>query len=124
MNKMIAIRGATTIENDSVDQIRIRSVELAREIIAKNGIKKGECVSLIASQTQDIRAAYPVKFVRESGIIGDTPVFSCVEPDVGGGSPPCIRFLLHIQREDDGSFRPRHVYLHGAKILRRDLENE
>jgi len=114
--QLYAIRGATTVGSDSLDEIRCASVELIQAIVETNGIKPEETVSLIATSTSDIRAAYPVKFMRESGIIGDTPVFSACEPDIAGGLPLCIRVLWHIQK-DDVDFKPKHVYLRGARTL-------
>lgn len=117
--KMYAIRGATTVTVDTQEELKNKSVELFVEIIKANNISRGDIVSLTASNTNDIKCAFPVKFVRESNVMSDIVLFSCQEPDITGGLKMCVRYLLHIQK--DGEFKPKHIYMHGAKILRKDL---
>ncbi|MCL2798498.1 MAG: chorismate mutase [Firmicutes bacterium] len=113
--KLYAIRGATTAESDSIDAIRDAALELIQAVVSQNALTPDEAVSLIATQTCDLRAAYSVRFIRESRILGDMPVFSAQEPDVVGALPLCIRVLLHIRK--DGEFTPQHVYLRKARNL-------
>ncbi|MDQ1376678.1 MAG: chorismate mutase, partial [Acidimicrobiaceae bacterium] len=52
--------------------------------------------------------------------LGDVPLICARELDVVGGTPLCIRVLMHMNTD-----RPRaelhHVYLEGARGLRDDL---
>jgi len=119
--KFYAIRGATTALTNSSSDIELASVELISSILTKNKLDKSNLVSLIASVTADIKAANPVKFIRSSGLVADTPVFCVQEASIDNDIKLCIRVLLHVQTDCD--FTPTHIYLNGAKVLRPDLVN-
>lgn len=117
--KFYAVRGAITVDGNTVEEITRRSVELIKKMIENN--KFDEAVSLVISTTKDITAVYPAKAVRESGLI-DVPLFSCTEPDIDGSLPLCIRMLLTVCSSCDTV--ARHAYLRGAAALRKDLADE
>lgn len=117
--KIYAIRGATTVDSDSEDEISRRSVELIKKITENNVFDYA--VSLVISATKDITASYPAKAVRESGVI-NVPLFSCIEPDIKGALPLCIRMMLTVVSQSDVDVR--HAYMRGAKMLRKDLADE
>lgn len=122
INQLLSIRGATTIECNSSEQIIERSVELIKDIVSKNALNnkdKFEIVDCIISTTGDITAFYPARAIRESGII-DTALFSALEPQIDNSLALCIRVLLHVANYGD-RVAPKHSYLHGAKNLRKDL---
>lgn len=123
MTDIIAVRGATTLAKDCQEEVVQKSVELIDTLLKKNGLpQKGKkCVSLLLSTTQDIHSFYPARAVRESGL-SNVPLFSCVEPDIAGALPLCIRVMLTVACENET--KPCHVYLHGAAALRPDLANK
>lgn len=113
---MTAIRGAITADGNTAEDICRATVLLMKTICEKNGLTSAICITL--SSTKDITAKYPATCLRESGII-DAPLFSCEEPDIVGALPMCIRALVLVNND----FKPVHVYLGGARSLRKDLEN-
>ena len=113
---MVTIRGATTIERDEKEQIQIAVNELLTHIVRKNDLNVSEIVSIVFSSTSDIHSYYPAKAAREAGF-ESASLFSAVEPDIEGGLPLCIRAMLFVEKNIDA----RHVYLRGAKSLRKDL---
>jgi len=117
---LTAIRGATTIERDDEAAIAERSVELVKEIVAANKLVSDNVVSVTISTTADITAGYPAKAVRKSGLV-DAPLFSCLEPPIKGALPLCIRFMVLV--EGMTKKHAKHIYLHGAEVLRPDLAN-
>lgn len=119
---IFSIRGATTIKANLAEEIFSASKELIDRIISVNNIDKNSIVNIIISSTEDVTAAYPAKAVREQGL-SDVPIFSCLEPDIDGALPFCIRFLITVVSFVDG-FKPKHIYLHEAKSLRPDLAAE
>ncbi len=123
--KIAAIRGATTVNKDCEEEIRLNTVELIREIIKRNKLdgKGVGYVSAIVSTTDDIHSFYPVRAIRESGLI-DAPFFSCAEPKIDGALPLCIRIMLTVVISDDNDAIPQHVYMNKAKALRPDLAKE
>lgn len=113
---MIAIRGATTVEYDSAENIKESVRELMLKIMRRNGLSHENIVCIIFSSTADLRSYYPAAAAREAGFCS-CPLFSAAEPDIKGALPKCIRVLALA--ETDG--KPAHVYLKGAKSLRKDL---
>ena len=123
MKTVIAVRGATTLACDSKEEIEKKTNELISAVLQKNGLPCADTqyVSLLISTTQDIHSFYPARAVRESGLL-DVPLFSCVEPDIKGALPLCIRIMLTLACEKE--CKPHHVYLHGAAALRPDLADK
>lgn len=116
---MRALRGATTVEADTVEQISERVQTLVTEMLGRNGIDKGDLISIIFTATDDLVSAFPAAAARAAGL-GDVPLLCARELAVRDGTPHCIRVLMHLTTERDGS-ELRHVYLEGAKGLRDDL---
>ena len=113
---MVVIRGATTIEHDDKDEIRKAVRELLEQIESRNGIKESEIVSIVFSSTSDIHSYYPAKAAREAGF-ESCSLFSAMEPEIDGGLNLCIRVMMFIEK----NVEPHHVYLRGARVLRKDL---
>ena len=113
---MIAIRGATTAEADSPEEIRGAVKELLTEIRDKNGLTAENIVCTMFSSTADITSFYPAKAAREAGFAG-CPLFSSLEPPIAGSLKRCIRVMVLAETEQ----KPVPVYLRGAVNLRRDI---
>jgi chorismate mutase len=112
----VAIRGATTVVQDTPELIREATQELIRELVAANALETNQVVSAIFTLTQDLRSDFPARAARELGW-NDVPLLCTVEIDVPGSQQRCIRVLLHVaserRRED-----VKHVYLRDAVTLR------
>lgn len=117
-----AIRGATTVESDSPEQIRRATRELLETIVARNGITSADVVSAIFTVTHDITSEFPAHAARELGWL-DVPLLCTLEIPVPGSLGRCIRVLLHVET-DVPRTGIRHVYLHDARTLRPDLAGE
>lgn len=117
--KLLALRGATTCELDSADEIDARTKELVSEMLARNGIEHDDVVSVLFTATDDLHAQFPATSARALGL-GDVPLICARELDVEGGMPRTIRVLMHCYT-DRARTDLRHVYLGAAKTLRDDL---
>ncbi len=115
---MVVIRGATTIVRDEKDEIQSAVKDLLEQIVNRNSLIQDEIMSIVFSLTSDIHSYYPAKAAREAGFIGCS-LFSTTEPEIEGGLPLCIRVMLFVEK----NIKPYHVYLRGAKVLRKDLVN-
>jgi chorismate mutase len=116
---MLSIRGATTITENSIEDIMNYSIELVSEIIKHNHLKQESINTMIFSCTKDITKGYPGKFVREYFKLENTAIMHFNEMDVENSLALCIRVLLLI--EDDCCDKTKYIYLHGAKTLRSDI---
>ncbi len=113
------LRGATTVDEDSVEQVTTRSQELMREIMKRNGLTEDDIVSVLFTATADVTSIFPATAVREIGF-GAVPLLCAAEIAVPGSMPLCIRVLLHVYTSRS-KVDIHHVYLHGAQVLRDDL---
>jgi chorismate mutase len=114
-----ALRGATTVEQDTREQIAERVVELLSELMDRNRIVHDDLISVWFTATDDIHAMFPAEAARKVGF-GDVPLICARELDITGATPLCIRVLIHLTSER-GRDELHHVYLHGARGLRDDL---
>ena len=113
---MTVIRGATTIMKDCAEEIRAAVAELLEQIESRNALKRDEVLSIVFSSTSDIHSFYPAKAAREAGF-ASCSLFSAQEPEIEGGLALCIRVMLFVEK----NITPHHVYLRGARVLRRDI---
>lgn len=118
---VVALRGATTLEADSREQVLERTTELLAAVLERNHLSSADLISLIFTATDDITSEFPAAAVREAGI-SDVPMLCARELQIAGPSniPLCIRVLAHAQ-SDLPRAALRHAYLHGARQLRSDL---
>ena len=117
-----AIRGATTVESDTPEQIRRATRELLETIVDRNGITSADVISAIFTVTHDLTSEFPAHAARELGWL-DVPLLCTLEIPVPGSLARCIRVLLHVE-SDVPRTGIRHVYLHDARTLRPDLAQE
>ena len=113
------LRGATTVDADTVAQVTERSQELMRELLAKNGLAEDDIVSALFTTTADVTSIFPATAIREIGF-GAVPLLCAAEIPVPDSMPRCIRVLLHVYTAR-ARHEMHHVYLHGAQGLRDDL---
>lgn len=113
---MIAIRGATTIENDCPQQVKDSVKELLNELVELNNLSSENIICLIFSNTSDIHSYYPAKAAREAGFYA-FPLFSSLEPEIDGALKLCIRVMVLAEI----CAPAKHVYLRGATTLRKDI---
>lgn len=114
-----ALRGATTVDDDTKEQVAERVVELLTELMDRNGIHHDDLISVWFTATDDIHSMFPAEAARKVGF-GDVPLICARELDITGATPHCIRVLVHLSSERTRD-ELHHVYLHGAKGLRDDL---
>ena len=116
------IRGATTIETDTKDEILSATQELLDAILAANPTLKTDAIaSALFTTTEDIASAYPALAARQIGW-DLVPMMCAREIPVPGSLPMCIRVLIHWNT-DKAQNEINHVYLREAVKLRPDLVN-
>ncbi len=116
------IRGATTVDSNTREQIVSRTMELLDVLVEKNQIELEDIASAVFSVTEDLDAEFPAVAARKLGWIY-TPLFCTREIPVPGSLGGCIRVLLHVnsqKRQEDMV----HAYLHEAEKLRPDLHHQ
>jgi chorismate mutase len=114
-----ALRGATTVDEDTEAHITDRVVALMEALFDHNDIDHDDLISILFTATDDIHATFPATAARKVGL-GDVPLICARELDVAGGTPRCIRVMMHLYT-DRSRAELHHVYLEGASNLRDDL---
>ena len=114
-----ALRGATTVDADTSEQVHERVQALLVAVLERNGVSKDDLISIVFTATDDIHSMFPAAAARAIGM-GDVPLLCARELDLDGGTPLCIRVLVHVTTERSRS-ELHHVYLEGARGLRDDL---
>ena len=115
------VRGATTVESTSREEILTATRQLLALMIRLNDIQADDVGSAIFSITQDLDAEFPALAARQLGWL-DVPLICTHEVNVPGSLPNCIRILLHWNT-DKAQSEIQHVYIKGAIKLRPDLSD-
>ena len=118
--RLFALRGATTVERNSSDEILDATETLMREIMARNGLTPEDVVSCLFTLTEDLDAQFPAVAARQLGF-DQVPLMCAREVPVPGSLPRVIRVLMHYYAAADHV--AKHVYLGEARKLRMDLES-
>ena len=114
-----ALRGAITVDVDTPEEIRLRTVELLRTIFERNDLSLDDVISILFTATEDVASLPPAAGARGFGLV-DVPLLCAQEMPTDGGLEQCIRLMLHIESDKPKS-ELRHVFLRGATRLRPDL---
>lgn len=117
--RLFALRGATSVAENTERDILEGTRELVAEIMDRNSLAPDQMVSCVFSATTDLNAQFPAVAARDLGLSG-VPLLCTQEIEVPGALPRVIRVLLHYYAPDGHA--PQHVYLRDARSLRADLE--
>ena len=110
------IRGASTVDSNTREDILMATKELLQKMVDANGIRVEDVASVIFTTTPDLNGEFPAAAARQMG--WSNAAFLCGhEMDVPGSLPRCLRILILFNTEK----RPEdivHVYIKGAKNLK------
>ncbi|MCO6453461.1 MAG: chorismate mutase [Caldilineales bacterium] len=112
------VRGATTVQSNSRDEILRETRRLLALMIRLNGIEPDDVASAIFTTTADVNAEYPALAARQLGWL-DAALLCGHEMAVPNGLERCIRILVHWNT----TLLPKeikHVYVGEAVKLRPD----
>jgi chorismate mutase len=115
--RMRALRGATTVDEDTIEQVTQRTQALLAAMVARNGVDHAKVISVLFTATDDIHSMFPATAARAAGF-GDVPLLCARELDINGAQPRCIRVMMHLETPNE---QLHHIYLEGARGLRDDL---
>ncbi len=116
-----AIRGATTVSENTVEAIREALMELLDEMEARNQqIAPTEIISATFSVTRDLDAIFPAAIARERPNWDNVPMLDVQQMHVQGSLERCIRLLIHVNDVPGSQVKIYHTYLRQAQNLRPD----
>ena len=117
--RLIALRGANTVDANEAEPILHATEELMQELLARNDLAAEDLVSCIFTLTEDLDADFPAVAARRMGL-SRVPLMCAREIPVPGALPRVIRVMIHCYAPEGHA--PQHVYLGEARALRLDLE--
>jgi chorismate mutase len=110
------IRGATTADANTAEDMLEATDEMMRVLIALNDLRAEDVASAYFTTTPDLNATFPAVAAREIGWL-EVPLICGHEMTVTGSLQKCIRVLLHVNTRKTAA-EIKHVYLKGARQLR------
>lgn len=116
---MICIRGATTAENNTKDEILNKTKAMLEKILLENNLNTEDIYSVLFTATKDLTKAYPAVAARQIGLT-DCALMCFQEMDVEASLAMCIRVMVSAESPFPQKLA-KHSYLEGAKSLRPDL---
>lgn len=114
-----AIRGATTVAENTREAIREAVTEMLDEVERLNSIDPDDIISVTFSVTRDLDAVFPAAIARQRPNWDNVPLLDVQQMYVEGSLERCIRLMIHINVPSLTVVR--HAYLRGAQVLRPDL---
>jgi chorismate mutase len=113
------VRGATTAEANTREDILQATRQLLALMIRLNGIDTESVGSAIFTVTRDLDAEFPALAARQLGWL-DVPLLCSYEISVPNSLPRCIRVLVNWNTTKSQK-EIQHVYIKDAARLRPDL---
>ena len=110
------IRGATTVEHNTREEILAATTEMLQILIQRNALQAEDIASAIFSVTDDLDAEFPALAARKLGWT-EVALMCSREIPVPHSLRKCIRVLLHVNTTRSAA-EIQHVYIHGAVTLR------
>lgn len=110
------IRGATTVEHNTREEILAATTEMLQILIQRNELQAEDVASAIFSVTDDLDAEFPAVAARRLGWT-EVALMCAREIPVPHSLRKCIRVLLHVNTMRSVA-EIQHVYIRGAVTLR------
>ncbi len=115
---MRAIRGATTVSENTTEAIREAVTELLDELENRNHLQPKDIISVTFSVTRDLDAIFPAAIARTRPDWDGVAMLDVQQMHVEGSLQRCIRFLIHVYLPTSAPIY--HIYLRHAANLRPD----
>ena len=117
MTKVRAIRGATTSDNNTKDDIVEATREMLISLVESNDLKKEDVISAFFTTTKDLNTQFPAVAARKIGWT-EVALMCSHEMFVPDAQEKCIRVMVHVNT-DKSPHDINNVYLKDAVNLRK-----
>ena len=116
--KYASIRGATTADSNSVQDIEDAVVELINALISRNNLSTSDILSITFTSTKDLDACFPASIARKRDGLDRVSFLDCQQMYVNNDVDFCIRLMALVILPTSSPIN--HPYLRGASNLRAD----
>ena len=114
-----AIRGATTVSENTEQAMKEAVLELLEELEARNQLEPSKIISATFTVTRDLDAIFPAAIARQRSGWDNVPMLDVEQMYVKGSLERCIRLLIHVNIPASQT-QICHTYLREAESLRPD----
>lgn len=118
MTRCVGIRGATTVDEDRLDDVLDATQDLLGRLQELNSFDPDDLASIIFTTTPDLRSTFPARAARRLGWT-QVPMVCAQEIDAPSAVMRCVRVMIHWNT-DKTLAEVRHAYLRGSRVLRPD----
>ena len=118
IEKVTAIRGATTSSGNTSKEIENSVVELIDELILRNNMDPKNILSITFTVTNDLDACFPASIARKRFGLDSVAFLDCQQMYLSDDVDFCIRLMALVILPTNTSIK--HPYLRGASNLRTD----
>ncbi len=87
MSSVRALRGATTVDADTPDQVSTRTQELLADLFERNALEHDDVISIVFTATGDVVSMFPAAAARGHGV-GRRPPRCAPASSTSWGPPP------------------------------------
>ena len=115
--KVRGLRGATTADTNTRDDILDATRELLERLVEANDVATDDIAAVTFSTTKDLNAEFPAVVARVHMGWNNVAIMCGHEMDVPGGQERCIRVLILVNT-DKSPQDLEMVYLRDAANLR------
>jgi prephenate dehydratase len=116
--RVVGVRGATTVEHDTLEAVLDATQDLLERLRALNDIDPDDIASIVFSTTRDLTSTFPARAARRLGWV-QVPMLCTHEVDAPSSVPRCVRVLIHWNTTRT-TREVRHAYLRDSRLLRPD----
>ena len=118
VEKITAIRGATTSKANTIKEIENSVVELINELISRNSLDPKNILSITFTVSKDLDACFPASIARKCFGLDSVAFLDCQQMYVPNDVNFCIRLMALVIPPPGATIN--HPYLRGASNLRVD----
>ena len=116
--KLSVIRGATTSNGNTKEDITSAVHELIEALISRNNLAPINILSIIFTVTKDLNYCFPASVARKYHGLDSVAFLDCQQMYVPDDIKFCIRLMAQVNLPCN--IDPNHPYLRGAAHLRPD----
>ena len=116
--KLSFIRGATTSNGNTKEDITSAVHELVKELISRNNLEPKNILSIIFTVTRDLNACFPASVARKYYGLDQVAFLDCQQMFTPDDIKFCIRLMAQVNCPLNCKLN--HPYLRGASNLRPD----
>src|SRR3989338_10070488 len=112
MEKLASIRGAITVKENSIKEIKNSTTLLLTELLKQNKLDKSKIINIIFTVTDDINELNPATVSREEFQLDSVPILCVQEMKIKNGLPKCIWVLIQTYTRSEEHTSELHSHFH------------